>query len=409
MPRHATELTDTRIRKTAATDYPLWDGKGLYLTCSTAGSRLWRLKYYRPDGRENRMALGEYPAVSLRHARELRDDARAKLADGIDPVGARTQARVDKRRTAESTFEKAAARWIAVNRKRWAPATLHKAQYVLDAYLTPLLRRRSVATLTTHDAAKAIEVIDARSSSLAAKARQYLGGIIKQAIRDGLREDGKLLSLEKTVTTSGSGSIPAATTPQEVKPLLAAIDAYPAPVTRAALTLAMLTAMRPGVIAAARWDEINLNDAEWIVPATKMKTRHEHIVPLQRQALDVLHTMKGYRTGEYVFPPQARQTTPHLHRDALSAALRRMGFCGRHATHGFRAMLRTMARERLGADSDVLEAQLAHAKRGEVQKAYDRTTFGDERRRVMQAWADYLDTLRGEPQTSNVAKLRGVA
>lgn len=394
MPRHATELTDTRIRKAAPADFPLWDGKGLYLTRSAAGSRLWRLKYYRPDGRENRMALGEYPAVSLRHARELRDDARAKLADGIDPVAARTQAHADERRATESTFEKAAARWIEVNRKRWAPATLRKAQYVIDSYLTPLLRRRSVATLNTHDAAKAIEAIDAHSPSLAAKARQYVGGIIKQAIRDGLREDGKLLSLEKTVTTTNTTSIPAATTPQEVKPLLAAIDAYPAPVTRAALKLAMLTAMRPGVVAAARWDEVNLDDAEWIVPAAKMKMRHEHIVPLPRQALEVLASMRGYRAGDYVFPPQARQTTPHLHRDAMSAALRRMGFRGQHATHGFRAMLRTMARERLGADSDVLEAQLAHAKRGEVQKAYDRTTFGEERRRVMQQWADYLDTLR---------------
>jgi integrase len=165
----------------------------------------------------------------------------------------------------------------------------------------------------------------------------------------------------------------------------------------------MLTAMRPGIVASARWDEIDLDNAEWAVPADKMKTRHEHIVPLPRQALELLRAMKVYRVNEYVFPPLARQKTPHLHRDALSAALRRMGFQGRHATHGFRARLRTMARERLAVDLDVLEAQLAHAKRGEVQKAYDRTTFDDKRRRVMQAWADYLDTLRTD---GNVVPLR---
>ncbi|HEX7370127.1 MAG TPA: integrase arm-type DNA-binding domain-containing protein [Rhodanobacteraceae bacterium] len=404
MPRHATELTDTRIRKAKAQDFPLWDGKGLHLIRSASGSLLWRLKYYRPDGRENRMALGEYPAVSLKHARGLRDTARAKLADGIDPIAARLRSKADQRKATDATFQKATERWLAVNRKRWAPETFRKAQYVVDTYLAPALRGQSVTTLGTADAARVIEAIDAHSPSIAAKARQYLGGIVKQAIRDGLREDGKLLSLEKTVTTSGRGSIPAATQPQEAKALIKAIDAYPIPVTRTALTLAMLTAMRPGIIASARWQEIDFDNAEWAVPGERMKMRHAHIVPLPRQAIALLREMEIYSAGrEYVFPPLARQTTPHLHRDALSAALRRMGFQGRHATHGFRAMLRTMARERLSVDMDVLEAQLAHAKRGEVQKAYDRTTFDDERRRVMQTWADYLDNLRNE---GNVVPLR---
>lgn len=402
MPRAAKALTDARIRTARAPDFPLWDGKGLHLIRGASGSLLWRLKYYRPDGRENRMALGEYPTVPLKHARELRDAARAKLAGGIDPVEARLHAKAEQRKASESTFDKSAERWLAVNRKQWAHETLRKARYVVDTYLAPSLRGQSIATLSTTDAVKAIESIDAHSPSLAAKARQYLGGIVKQAIRDGLREDGKLLSLERTVTTTGRGSIPAATKPQEVKALIKAIDAYPIPVTRGALTLAMLTAMRPGIVASARWDEIDAGNAEWCVPAEKMKTRHEHIVPLPQQALEVVRAMQPYRIGEYVFPPLARQTTPHLHRDALSAALRRMGFQGRHATHGFRAMLRTVARERLSVDLDVLEAQLAHAKRGEVQKAYDRTTFDDKRRHVMQAWADYLDTLRND---NNVVSL----
>ena len=404
MPRHAKELSDARIRKAPAAEFPLWDGKSLYLIRAASGALLWRLKYYRPDGRENRMALGEYPSVSLKHARELRDAARAKLADDIDPVAARLHSKAAQRKAAESTFEKAAERWLEVNRKRWAIETLRKAQYVTDTYLLPALRGRSVATLSTQHAARVIEAIDKHSSSLAAKARQYLGGIVKQAIRDGLREDGKLLSLERTVTTTERGSIPAATKPHDVKPLIKAIDAYPIPVTRAALTVAMLTAMRPGIVASARWNEIDFDNAEWAVPAEKMKTRHEHIVPLPRQAIAALRDMEIYSAGrEYVFPPLARQTTPHLHRDALSAALRRMGFQGRHATHGFRAMLRTMARERLGVELDILEAQLAHAKRGEVQRAYDRTTFDDKRRVVMQAWADYLDNLRNG---GNVVPLR---
>ncbi|KLU24943.1 integrase, partial [Caballeronia mineralivorans PML1(12)] len=136
----------------------------------------------------------------------------------------------------------------------------------------------------------------------------------------------------------------------------------------------------------------DLDAAEWHIPGERMKMRHDHIVPLPRQALIVLHELKTI-TGDsaYVFPSPAKQKTPHLHRDALSKALRDMGFQGKHATHGFRGMLRTVGRERLGIDIDVLEAQLAHAKRGDVQKAYDRTTFDGDRRRVMQEWADYVD------------------
>jgi integrase len=139
---------------------------------------------------------------------------------------------------------------------------------------------------------------------------------------------------------------------------------------------------------------VNLKTAEWHVAAEQMKMRHDHIVPSPKQAIAVLNGLQSLTgTGHYVFPSPARQRTPHLHRDALSKALWETGFRGKHATHGFRGMLRTVGRERLGVDIDVLEAQLAHAKRGDVQKAYDRTTFDDDRRRVMKEWADYIDRL----------------
>ena len=395
MPRKAQPLTVTDIRQAKASDYPLWDGAGLHLIRTASGSRLWRLKYFRPDGRENRIGLGAYPEVSLAEARDARDVARAALRQGIDPSAQRQSDKEAARHVKLATFEAAATRWIAVKRKSWAAETLRKAEYVVSAYLVPALRRHSITTLSTKQAADVLATLSEHAPSLASKARQYLSGIVDQAIRDGLREDGKFLSLRGTVPTRDKGHIPAATDPREVTLLVKAIDAYPIPVTRAALRLAMLTAMRPGIVASARWDEIDLTAGEWSVPGARMKTRHAHIVPLPRQAVNVLRELLAYTAGrEYVFPPLARQRTPHLHRDALSNALRRMGFQGRHATHGFRAMLRTVARERLGADADVLEAQLAHAKKGEVNKAYDRTTFDDKRRKMMQAWADYLDTLK---------------
>jgi len=158
--------------------------------------------------------------------------------------------------------------------------------------------------------------------------------------------------------------------------------------------------MRPAIVASAQWAHIDLDAAEWHVPGALMKSRNDHIVPLPTQAVALLEALRGENPGQYVFPSPARQKTPHVHRDALSKALRDMGFRGKHATHGFRSTLRTMARERLNVDIDVLEAQLAHAKKGDVQKAYDRTTFGDERRRVMQEWADYLDSIRKESGAS---------
>ena len=163
--------------------------------------------------------------------------------------------------------------------------------------------------------------------------------------------------------------------------MIAAVHGYAVPVTRAALTLAMLTAQRPGNVASMEWSEVDLEAGEWLIPAAKMKMGQAHIVPLSKQAVKSLRGMLAYTDGKrHVFPPLARQKTPHLHRDTLSKALREMGFKGTHATHGFRSMLRTVARERLGIDSDVLEAQLAHAKKGDTQQAYDRTKFVRERK-----------------------------
>lgn len=371
-----------------------FDGGGLYLEVTASGARYWRLKY-RHGGREKRISFGVYPEVTLAEARQRRQAARALLRDGKDPSVERTTTRDAQRRNADAAFPKVAAAWLAFKKREWAEETYRKAEYVTSTYLTPSLRHASITTLTTKQAADVLAKIAFDAPSLASKARQYLGGITQYAIRHGLREDGRLLSLRGAVPKHDKGHIPAATDPKEVAAVAKALDAYPVPVTRGALTLAMLTAMRPGIVASARWDEIDLEAAEWRVPGARMKTRHAHIVPLPRQAVALLREMQAYTVGrEFVFPPLARQKTPHLHRDALSAALRRMGFAGRHATHGFRGMLRTVARERLGIDPDILEAQLAHAKKGDVQKAYDRTTFNEDRIRAMQAWADYIDQLR---------------
>lgn len=386
------KLTALRIKNAPPGKH--FDGDGLCLFVKPNGTAYWRLEY-TVAGRRTCLGFGRFPQVSLAEARQRREDAKRQIRDGKDPAAERREARNELRRSRGEAFPLVAEAWLAFKRKGWSPASYRKARYVTDAYLIPALSRESISRLTTKQASDVLVSMAAKTPELAHKARQYLSGIIEYAIRDGLRDDGRLLMLKGALPKRDKGNIPAATEPREITALLHAIDDYPAKVVRAALVLAMLTAQRPGTVAGARWADIDLDEAEWKLPASLMKTRRPHIVPLPTQAVATLREMLQFTArGEYVFPPVARQKTEHLHRDALSKALRRMGFQGRHATHGFRGMLRTAARERLGVDPDILEAQLAHAKRGDVQKAYDRTTFNDERRRVMQAWADYLDILR---------------
>lgn len=380
-----------------------FDGGGLFLHVTRTGAKYWRLKY-RHAGREKLLALGVYPAVAIPEARDKANKARALLRDGHDPAAVRAERKAEARRDAEAAFPQVAEAWIERNRASWAPATLKKARYIIGDYLTPALRNQSIATLSSKAAADALGKIP---PTLAVMARSYLGRIVTYAIQEGLRDDGRLLSLRGAVQRAEKGHIPAAVDLADVRLVLEAVETYPVPVTRAALRLAMLTAQRPGNVAGMEWAEVDLEAAEWSLPAAKMKTRHAHIVPLSRQAVESLRGMLAYTDGgQYVFPPLARQTTPHLHRDALSAALRRKGLQGKHAPHGFRGMFRTVARERLNIPADVLEAQLAHAKKDEIQKAYDRTAFLDERRDAMQKWADYLDTLR---VGANVVPLRAKA
>lgn len=379
--------------------YRVADGRGLCIEVAPTGSKLWRLRY-RYGGRHKMLALGRWDEVTLHEARERCHDARRMLAKGIDPIEGKRAAKEAQRLRERSKFPVVAAEWLAYKRPRVADETFRKAKLVVEGDLIPALRRHSIATLATKDCIGVLDKIAKRAPNLATKARQYLSGIVTYAIQRGLREDGKVLMLRGTVVLRDKGHIPAATNPSELRPLLLAIDGYRSPITRSALLLASLTAMRPAIVASAQWAHIDLDAAEWHVPGPLMKSRNDHIVPLPTQAVALLEALRGENPGQYVFPSPARQKTPHVHRDALSKALREMGFKGKHATHGFRSTLRTMARERLNVDIDVLEAQLAHAKRGDVQKAYDRTTFGDERRRVMQEWADYLDSIRKESGTS---------
>jgi integrase len=401
MPRDSGKLTVLAARNAGVGRH--FDGLGLYLEVLPTGSRIWRLKY-RHAGKESRATFGHFPEVGLAEARRRRDEAREHLRNGTAPNAVKVAQDQEARRVADAAFPLVARAWLKKMEPEWAEATRRKATYIVDTYLVPKLRHTSIVTLTTKQAADALKGIP---PSLAIKARGYLGQLVAYAMQEGLREDGRTLSLRGALPKGNGGHIPAAIDVAEVRELVRAVATYPIHVTRAALTAAMLTAQRPGTIVRMEWSEVDLEAAEWVIPGPKMKMKQAHIVPLSRQAVETLRAMLPYSSGrQYVFPALYRQKTPHLHREALSNALRTMGFRGKHATHGFRSTFRTMARERLGIAADVLEAQLAHVKKDAIQQAYDRAAFVTERKEVMQAWADYLDNLR---EDRNVVPIRAKA
>ena len=371
-----------------------FDGGGLYLHVKDNGARYWRLKY-RFCGKECVLALGTFPEVSLSEARERREDARKLLRDGKNPAAERKAIKASRRQAQDAGFAVVAEDWLKCKSKGWMPETTRKATYIIDAYLIPPLKSHSIASLTTKQAKDALLDIENHAPTLAHKARQYVCDIVLYAIRDGLREEGRALSLQGVLGSYDKGHMPALIDPKEVPALMNSIEAYPSTITRLALKIVSLTIRRPGEVAAARWAHIDLDKAEWTIPGKFMKMKRPHTVPISTQAVAAFREVEFYSAGqEFVFPALARQKSPHLSRDSMSKALRKMGYQGKHVTHGFRGMFRTMAREQLGIDEDVLEAQLAHAKKGETQAAYDHAVFIEKRRRVMQAWANYLDNLR---------------
>lgn len=412
MPKQVEPLTAAAIQhavrkaqggQQGGRDFPLVDGKGLYLE-HRAGRFHWRFRYVRPDGRENRLALGQFPEVSLAEARDRVLGLRRQLRDGVDPGAVRKAEKAEAKRAVSATFEQHAKAWLAAKSPGWAQSTRRKQELVVNGYLIPALGKRDVRDITSAEVVKVLQGM-ARVPALTRKASQAAQAVIRVAITAGARDDGRLLdlNLRDTLPKRQVNHYAAATTGTDVAAVLRIIHALPYDVTRAALLVCAYTAQRPGDVAAMRWADVDTDNAEWIIPKTK--TGQSHIVPLSRQVLGLVESMKQYTAGrEYVFPPLARQNTPHLHRDTLSKALRDAGLQGKQTPHGLRATLRTLARERLGVSADVLEAQLAHAKKGEVQAAYDRTGFVEERKRVMQVWADYLDGTASE----NVTALRKV-
>lgn len=394
MPKIIKNLTDLEI-KTAKPGETKQDGKGLMLIVDTNGNKRWTLRYQRPDGRRNMIGLGSYPDISATIARAHADEIRQRLLQGIDPVDHKKSEKLKQETAIRGTFKAVAEEWYTHKSKGWAKETARKAREILDDSLLPRLAKKAISEISSADIKLVLLEIHERAPRLAIKARQYSNQIIHYAIQEGLREDGRELSLKGALPDCKKGHYAAVTKPGDLPALLKAIDGINSIHSKVALLVCLYTATRPGVVAGMRWDELNLDSKEWHIPASRMKMGNDHITPLPAQLITMLQQLRTL-AGEspFVFPGISDPMNKHMHRDSLSKVLRENGMRDKTVTHGFRATFRTIARERLRIAPDVLEAQIAHAKKGEVQAAYDRTQFLEDRHKLIQQWADYIDALK---------------
>lgn len=389
-------LTAVAIRNAAPAAKPqkLFDGGGLFLLVQPNGSRYWRLKY-RFAGKERLLSFGVFPEVTLAEARQRRDAARMAVREGRDPSAERKTAKLASRLSAKDSFKSVAEEWLDRQRPKLAEITITKAEWMLGM-VYPQIGATPISQLTAPTILAVLRKIEASGKhETAHRVKQRIGQVFRYAIATGRadRDPSADLrgALNPVVTTPRSAIID----PDAVADLLRAIHAYTGqPVTLTALKLAPLLFVRPGNLRAMEWSEIDLDRSEWRIPAGKMKVREAHAVPLAEQALLILRELKPLTgRGRYVFPSIRTSDRP-MSENTINAALRRLGYDKETMTgHGFRAMASTRLNE-MGWAPDVIERQLAHAERNKVRAAYNRASYMDERRRMMQAWADYLDTLR---------------
>jgi integrase len=391
-------LTDVVVRKTKpqAKQVKLTDERGLHLLVHPNGGKYWRFSY-RFDGKQKTLALGVYPDVSLAQARERRDDARKLLADGIDPgIHRKTQKRALVEQ-ATNSFEAVAREWFSKYQPTWAPSHAEKIIRRLEVDIFPWIGARPIGEITAPELLTVLRRIEARGAlETAHRAHQNCGQVFRYAVAIGRAVRDPSGDLRGALPPTRVKHYPAITEPTEIGALLRTTWDYQGSfITRCALRLAPLTFVRPGELRNAEWSEIDFDRAEWCIPATRMKTKEPHIVPLAFQAVAILrelHALTG--TGRFVFHSPRTASRP-LSNNAILSALRRLGYGKDEMTgHGFRAMARTVLDEVLGFRVDIIEHQLAHAVKDPLGRAYNRTKHLDERRRMMQAWADYLDGLR---------------
>nr|WP_178131508.1 integrase arm-type DNA-binding domain-containing protein [Burkholderia pseudomallei] len=402
-------LTDTAIRNAKPADKPvrLFDGGGLYLEIAPSGGKWWRLKY-RFGGKEKRYSLGVYPEVTLATARKKRDEAREKLAAGIDPGEAKKAEKRASLLAAAHSFEVVARGWMDERKTTVEPAQHAKTLARMENDVFPWLGKRPIAEIDAPEILVVLKRVDGRGARFTAhRIRSEIGRVFRYGIKEGHCKADPARDLVDAIPPAQTTHFASITEPEKVGEMLRAFDGFTGtfPVL-CALKLAPMLFVRPGELRKAEWAQFDLDKGEWRYFVNKTKT--DHLVPLAAQAVTILrelHALTG--EGVYVFPG-ARDRNRPMSEAAINAALRRLGYDTRTEItgHGFRAMARTILHEELEEKPEVIEHQLAHTVPDSLGRAYNRTKFIKARRSMMQQWADYLDKLKAGAEIIPIAAAR---
>ncbi len=418
MPKRVPPLSETQCQKARfKPEGPnaLHDGDGLRLLLKASGAKLWQLRYHF-GGKEQTLSLGAFPAVGREAARRARMEARALLAQGIDPNQYRKAQRRTQEAATRNSFEVVAREWFAKFGEQLAISYRPKVMGRLEKDVFPWIGRRPISEIEAPELLELLQRVEARGTlETAHRERTLLSAIFRYAIATARAKHDPAADLRGALPLPPKKSFPTITAPARIGELLRAIHGYKGdPSTCAALRLAPLLFVRPGELRGAEWEEVNLSAAEWRIPAARRKLKKgtkdagapPHTVPLPRQAMDVLgdaHRLTG--TCRYIFPSVRTKARP-MSDNTLNAALRRMGFeADEIVSHGFRHMASTLLNER-GWPQDWIERQLSHKPAG-VRGIYNMAEYLPQRRAMMQAWADYLDALRLSPPGAPLPELAG--
>ncbi|NAT21605.1 integrase arm-type DNA-binding domain-containing protein [Pseudomonas syringae] len=387
-------LTDTALRNAKPRDklYRLADAQGLCIEVTPSGGKLWRLRY-RFDGKAKMLSLGIYPAITLAQARERREAARRMLAQGVDPSAHKQQ---EKTAAAAQvlTMELLAREWYDYNRPRWAPATSSKVLQYLESDIFPVIGRQPASEVQRPELVELVRKIEKREAfNVARKVRQWLSQIFRFGLAKGVVPGNPATDLDVVAAHAPRTRHHPHVSEGELPELLERLETAQCDITsKIAIRLLALTAVRPGELRLAPWNEFDLDAATWTIPAARMKARRPHIVPLPRQAVALLRALHEL-TGTYplAFPGRNNRARP-MSENTVNKALSTMGYEGRQTGHGFRHLLSTSLNSR-GYNRDWIERQLAHGDQDSIRDTYNHANYLEQRRGMMQTWADSIDAL----------------
>lgn len=378
--------------------YRIFDEKGLYLEVLPNGSKYWRMKY-RFNGKDKRIAFGVFPETSLADARDKRDKARKLVSAGTDPGFARKEEQRQRLLSSVNTFECVARAWHKNHEARWSPSYSVMVIQRLETDIFPYIGNRPVAEISPLELLETIRRIEKRGAyEMARRILSLCRQIYRYAIPSGFSERNPATDLTAALIPRKKTHF-AAIEIKELPEFVQALERNDARLyqqTRNAVRLLMLTFVRTRELIESTWEEFDLENGVWEIPAERMKMRKAHIVPLSQQAIKILQDQKEMAgKWKWVFPNQVRPRTS-MSNNTILFAIGRLGYKGRMTGHGFRALAMTTIKEKLGYRHEVVDRQLAHAPRNSVDAAYDRAKFLDDRKIMMQEWADYIDTVAQE-------------